>query len=56
MMICGTYGMSRMISVAAPISISGITFFCINTGELLRIIVYGFMFLNDPEFLFSTEI
>ena len=42
MMICGTYGMNRMISVAAPISITGITFFYINTGEK----VYEVMLFN----------
>ena len=56
MMLCGSCGMNRMISVATPTSITGITFLYINVSKLMCIIVYGFTYMNDPEFSFSTEI
>ena len=56
MMLCGSCGMNRMISVATPTSITGITFLYINISKLMCIIVYEFTYMNDPEFSFSTEI
>ena len=48
--------MNRMISVATPTSITGITFLCINISKLMCKTVYRFTYLKDPEFLPSTEI